>query len=712
MQSVPRTCGPHCSAWADFFHMVARRQSPATLTASSSSEAPRDEAPSVDDISSSSAMDLEVTVREQSAAVPTYSGSMLLGRRVEARFKSRETWYAGQVVADNGDGTFEVIYNDGDREAAVPGSHIRMLTAGEADSTKGEDDLWCCPLCLDQEIDEDDEELDLTLRRLQKKYPVHTRLYDSELEEPSRVVTGFVLGAEDSWLLRTYPLAVVSPHDAELAHAVSEACSRTAHAGPEHTDGSQHGRGWHVPQQSGDWNGSDRLRIGLRVEALFDDDINWYPGSISAVHGQPPSTLAVSFDDGDFRDQISLTQIRPRRRKEGDKNRKKKSADGTKYSTVSKHALATTGNLGMRTRNSKAVSRDAMDEEDEEHDGVAQDEEEDDEMGESEYELKRKERMAQNKAFMASLGFSEGGSSLKSLFPQSKEPCEEGGFIRAESDTKRAMEQVPGTEAIGRRTRSNITRDEGPSSSLEKTMHAEEAEETERKPEIIREAQDKQSEAGAKVDYIDYFIESQANQRDVSAMVHEWRKREALAKSKLRRSRIRSKKEEDDRRKRHTLERSLPLWTVFYDEDEKEVRYVSGYGDTHGYGLHVETKLLADLKKGSTCSANDSEMGVANYLAENDSQLQDVFAMVKAAANVVTPGHRTLLQRIQHAQQPQSLSAVAEISPQVHALTDTVAHGRDGTLPKLPRQYDPPSCSPLLFSIKLISLMSVIPLTN
>ena len=40
-------------------------------------------------------------------------------------------------------------------------------------------------------------------------------------------------------------------------------------------------------------------------------------------------------------------------------------------------------------------------------------EEEEEEFGESEYELKRKERMAQNKAFMASLGFTEGETSLK-----------------------------------------------------------------------------------------------------------------------------------------------------------------------------------------------------------------------------------------------------------------------------------------------------------
>ena len=46
-------------------------------------------------------------------------------------------------------------------------------------------------------------------------------------------------------------------------------------------------------------------------------------------------------------------------------------------------------------------------------DGDRDGEEGEEDFGESNYELKRKERMAQNKAFMASLGFTEGETSLK-----------------------------------------------------------------------------------------------------------------------------------------------------------------------------------------------------------------------------------------------------------------------------------------------------------
>ena len=46
-------------------------------------------------------------------------------------------------------------------------------------------------------------------------------------------------------------------------------------------------------------------------------------------------------------------------------------------------------------------------------DGDRDGEEGEEDFGESEYEVKRKERMAQNKAFMASLGFTEGETSLK-----------------------------------------------------------------------------------------------------------------------------------------------------------------------------------------------------------------------------------------------------------------------------------------------------------
>ncbi|CAB1107264.1 unnamed protein product [Ectocarpus sp. CCAP 1310/34] len=50
--------------------------------------------------------------------------------RIEARFKGGHNWYAGIVVAVNRDGSFDVKYDDGDREYDVDARLVRSLSTG------------------------------------------------------------------------------------------------------------------------------------------------------------------------------------------------------------------------------------------------------------------------------------------------------------------------------------------------------------------------------------------------------------------------------------------------------------------------------------------------------------------------------------------------------------------------------------------------------
>ena len=58
---------------------------------------------------------------------------LAVGRRVRARFQaqsmgpSRTRWYAGEIVACNADCTFDVLYDDGDRETHVPLNFIKVV---------------------------------------------------------------------------------------------------------------------------------------------------------------------------------------------------------------------------------------------------------------------------------------------------------------------------------------------------------------------------------------------------------------------------------------------------------------------------------------------------------------------------------------------------------------------------------------------------------
>ena len=52
-----------------------------------------------------------------------------VGAAVEANYRGKGTYYPGQITALNDDGTFGVLYDDGEGELGVPAALIRSKTA-------------------------------------------------------------------------------------------------------------------------------------------------------------------------------------------------------------------------------------------------------------------------------------------------------------------------------------------------------------------------------------------------------------------------------------------------------------------------------------------------------------------------------------------------------------------------------------------------------
>ena len=48
---------------------------------------------------------------------------------VEANYRGGESFYPGRVKKDNRDGTYDIDYNDGDKEVRVPTAMIRLVAA-------------------------------------------------------------------------------------------------------------------------------------------------------------------------------------------------------------------------------------------------------------------------------------------------------------------------------------------------------------------------------------------------------------------------------------------------------------------------------------------------------------------------------------------------------------------------------------------------------
>ena len=70
-----------------------------------------------------------VTPDEGSPAISALLPSWLIvGARVEAQFRGRKRFYPGVVEEVRTDGTYAIMYDDGDYEAAVPLEYIRLST--------------------------------------------------------------------------------------------------------------------------------------------------------------------------------------------------------------------------------------------------------------------------------------------------------------------------------------------------------------------------------------------------------------------------------------------------------------------------------------------------------------------------------------------------------------------------------------------------------
>merc|ERR1711871_582976 len=58
------------------------------------------------------------------------------GDKVEARFGSRDKWYKGKIVNARSDGTFDILYEDGDTERRVKKRLIRKKKGGSKNKKK------------------------------------------------------------------------------------------------------------------------------------------------------------------------------------------------------------------------------------------------------------------------------------------------------------------------------------------------------------------------------------------------------------------------------------------------------------------------------------------------------------------------------------------------------------------------------------------------
>ena len=175
-------------------------------------------------------------------------GRLREGSKVEARYRGRSKFYPGKISRDRGDGTFDVDYDDGEKETRVLEEYIKAMESPRAGGGRGNQDGFTVG------------------EKIEAMYKGRSKWY------PGRISRDRNDGTYD-----------IDYDDGERETRVSEEYIRSA-------GGTRVGDHRGSPR-------SNRLQEGARVEARYRGRSKYYPGRISRDRGD--GTFDIDYDDGE-----------------------------------------------------------------------------------------------------------------------------------------------------------------------------------------------------------------------------------------------------------------------------------------------------------------------------------------------------------------------------------------------------------------------------
>ncbi|CAM9136941.1 unnamed protein product, partial [Ectocarpus fasciculatus] len=204
--------------------------------------------------------------------------------RIEARYKGGHKWYAGIVVAANRDGSFDLKYNDGDREYDVDARLVRTLST---DSVRG---AGASTVSLDSVP----ADRDFTVGdKVEARFGGRSRWFKATVERENR----------DG----TYHLLYV---DGDEERAVEKHLIRRVGASTSPTAGNRSpGRRVVSGVESETDSAAGRaFRVGDEVEARYKRGRKWYPGVVKRVNRD--GTMDITYKDGDSERDVDPSLVR------------------------------------------------------------------------------------------------------------------------------------------------------------------------------------------------------------------------------------------------------------------------------------------------------------------------------------------------------------------------------------------------------------------
>jgi hypothetical protein len=205
--------------------------------------------------------------------------SFYVGDTVKAQYKFGDDCYEAEIVADNGDGTYAVLYIDGDEWDSCPAEKLEKIIPAYSD---------------------DEEPVELTDhtfglgQAVEAQWKFGSDWYDAEVENQN----------SDG----TYTLRYI---DGDVDEQVSEGKMRRAGDKGSPAQGRERTSTLTMDEPDVVWRllqASDELQKGAQVKATYDGSLEFYAAFVEAENRD--GSYALVYEDGDEAEFVPMSQIK------------------------------------------------------------------------------------------------------------------------------------------------------------------------------------------------------------------------------------------------------------------------------------------------------------------------------------------------------------------------------------------------------------------
>eukprot|EP00953_Heterococcus_sp_UTEX-ZZ885_P003408 2370-Heterococcus_DN1.PRE.4 len=213
--------------------------------------------------------------------------AILEGDAIEARYRGRQRWYAGVVRRVNRDGTYDINYNDGEREVGIAADFVRLSTNSTNNNDSSNQAAADTRTAVTVQLREGD--------KIEARYKGRSRYYSGTIKRANRDGT-YDINYDDG----ERELSV----DAELIRSAETAARSSPSRGTTRTDS--------IDDNSNQISRSSAKAvdfiIGDKIEARYKGRERYYSGTVRRANRD--GTYDIDYDDGEKELSVAAKLIR------------------------------------------------------------------------------------------------------------------------------------------------------------------------------------------------------------------------------------------------------------------------------------------------------------------------------------------------------------------------------------------------------------------